>query len=82
MHNYKSIISIEASPNVFQTLKSRVNGSNINAINYAVCNNDLKPITFYEAGCNVLSTINKEWLTSKDSRFYGQQFREIVVNTI
>ena len=33
-------------------------------LNYAVCNNNGKDITFYDAGTNSgISTINKRWLT-------------------
>jgi FkbM family methyltransferase len=78
------IIAVEASPMVFERLKANVSrvGDAIIPLNYAVCNNDGKDITFYQAQWDVISTIHKEWLTSEDSRFHNQPFTEITCKTI
>ena len=51
-------------------------------LNYAVCNNNGNDIIFYQADCDVLSTINKDWLTKDISRFYNHPYREINCKTI
>ena len=51
-------------------------------LNYAVCNNNGNDITFYQANCDVLSTINKDWLTKDTSRFYNHSYTEIICKTI
>jgi len=51
-------------------------------LNYTVCNNNCDDITFYQEKCVVLSTINKDWLTKKTSRFYNQPYKEITCKTI
>ena len=76
------IISVEASPRTFQTLSQVCKHDKIVLLNYAVCNNDGKDITFYHADCHVISTINKEWLTSQTSRFCNERYDEITCKTI
>jgi FkbM family methyltransferase len=76
------IVSVEASPITYQRLVKHCNHDRIILMNYAVCNNDGKDITFYQAASDVLSTINKEWLTSESSRFHNHAFKEIVCKTI
>jgi FkbM family methyltransferase len=76
------IVSVEASPYTFQRLANHCKHDRILLLNYAVCNNDGKDITFYHADADVLSTINKEWLTSESSRFHNYSFTEIVCKTI
>ena len=81
------IITIEASPSTFYKLQSNcmkyIMRKKIIALNYAVCNNDGKDIKFYECdGCDLLSSMNKEWFTSEDSRFYNYKYKEIVCKTI
>jgi len=77
------IISIEASPLTFTRLVDNCkNHSNIIPINYAVCNNNGNDITFYQASMDVLSTINKDWLTEPTSRFYNHPYTEITCKTI
>jgi FkbM family methyltransferase len=76
------IVSIEASPYTFERLANHCKHDRIILLNYAVCNNDGKDITFYHADADVLSTINKEWLTSESSRFHNYTFTEIVCKTI
>ena len=72
------IISIEASPITYNTLKDKVKGYNIEPLNFAICNNNNKDIVFYSCNCHTLSTLNKEWLTDNKSRFYGQKYQEII----
>ncbi len=76
------IISIEASPLTYDKLVNNCKNSNIELLNYAVCNNNGNDITFYHAACDTLSTINKDWLVSSESRFYNQPFTEIKCKTI
>jgi FkbM family methyltransferase len=77
-----SIISVEASPITFKQLIKNCKNDKIILLNYAVCNNNGEDITFYQAKADVLSTINKEWLTSKSSRFYNQPYTQITCKTI
>jgi FkbM family methyltransferase len=76
------IISIEASPKTFNKLVDNCKNDNIILLNYAVCNNNNKDITFYQADCETLSTINKEWLTAETSRFFNYRYTEITCKTI
>jgi len=76
------IISIEASPITFKQLVNNCKNDNIILLNYAVCNNNGNTIKFYHANSDVLSTINKEWLTAETSRFYNFSYREITCKTI
>lgn len=77
------IITVEASPYTYErTVQMCAQNGKIVPINYAVCNNNGEDITFYHAHCDVLSTINKSWLTDESSRFYGQQYTEIICKTI
>jgi FkbM family methyltransferase len=76
------IISIEASPITFNKLVNNCKNDKIILLNYAVCNNNGNDITFYQANCDALSTINKDWLTKHTSRFYNHPYREITCKTI
>lgn len=76
------IVSVEASPTTFSKLVNKCVNDKIILLNYAVCNNNGNDITFYNARCDVLSTINKEWLVSESSRFCNQPFTEITCKTI
>jgi FkbM family methyltransferase len=84
LSNGVKIIAVEASPDVFERLRNNVHraGEAITPLNFAVCNNEGKDITFYQAKWDVISTINREWLTSEDSRFYNQPYTEITCKTI
>jgi|LauGreSuBDMM15SN_2_FD.fasta_scaffold262030_1 FkbM family methyltransferase len=82
LQNCDKIISLEASPTTFKRLQSNCNNTNIILLNYAVCNNNEKDIIFYEAECDVLSTINKDWLTKDTCRFYNHPYKEINCKTI
>lgn len=77
------IIAIEASPITYQQLKNTHSSrSNVVCLNYAVCNNENKDVTFYECDCNVLSTLNKDWFDSPSSRFYNSKYKPITVKSI
>jgi FkbM family methyltransferase len=76
------IIAVEASPLVFNKLKNNCQNEKIILLNYAVCNNNGNDITFYQAESDVLSTINKDWLTNETSRFYNYPYIEITCKTI
>lgn len=76
------IIAVEASPLVFKKLKNNCQNKKIILLNYAVCNNNGNDITFYQAESDVLSTINKDWLTNETSRFYNSPYTEITCKTI
>ena len=75
------IISVEASPITFNRLVNNCRNDKIILLNYAVCNNNGNDITFYQADCDVVSTINKDWLTSDTSRFYNFPYKEIICKT-
>lgn len=77
------IISVEASPITFLKLKDNCEkNSKIILLNYAVCNNNFQDITFYHADADTISTLNKEWLTDKKSRFYNHTtYKEIICKT-
>jgi FkbM family methyltransferase len=76
------IISIEASPITFNKLVNHCKDDKIVLLNYAVCNNNGNDITFYQAECDLVSTMNKDWLTSNTSRFYNHPYTEITCKTI
>ena len=76
INNFDKIIAIEASPITFKRLESNCSHSKITLLNYAVCNST-EDVSFYQAQCDVLSTMNKEWLTKESSRFYNHPYREI-----
>jgi FkbM family methyltransferase len=71
------IISIEASPITYSKLLSNCKNERIILVNYAVCNNKGKDIIFYQANCDTLSTLNKDWLVSETSSFFpkGKKMR-------
>jgi FkbM family methyltransferase len=76
------IVTIEASPITFDKLVNNIKNDKTILLNYAVCNNNGNDITFYHANCDVLSTINKSWLTDETSRFYNHPYTEITCKTI
>lgn len=82
INKYDKIISIEASPYNFEKLKKNSKNHVENLLNYAVCNNNGQDIIFYHAECDTLSTINKDWLVDKKSRFYNFKYEEIICKTI
>jgi len=83
MNAADSIICVEASPTTFARLESNNNTTKITYLNYAVCDNSGEDITFYDCtSADVLSTLNKEWLTAETSRFYNEPYTEIKCRTI
>jgi FkbM family methyltransferase len=76
------IITIEASPITFEKLKLACKNDKISLLNYAVCNNNGNDIVFYHADCDTISTLNKDWLTSSNSRFNNFRYTEITCKTI
>jgi FkbM family methyltransferase len=78
------IICVEASPSTFTQLHSNISQHpKITCLNYAVCDNSGQDITFYHCpNADVLSTLNKEWLTAETSRFYNTAYTEIICKTI
>ena len=66
-----TILAVEASPKTFEELTKNVKGyENIQCVQAAVSSNPGTHITFYECSrAHVLSTLDKEWLTSHESRF-------------
>lgn len=79
LKNCKKIIAVEASPTTYNMLIKNI-GSNdkITCLNYAVCNSEKEFIEFYNCSANTLSTINKEWLDSENSRFYNQNKYNVI----
>ena len=76
-------ITVEASPKTFKRLENNINNNKVQLLEYAVCNNNGEDITFYDADCDVLSTINKEWLTADTSRFHNYtKYNQIKVKTV
>ena len=80
LNKYDKIISIEASPYTFENLKKCKNRK-VNLLNYAICDNNGKDIKFYHADIDVLSTLNKDWLTDSKSRFFNHKYKEIICKT-
>lgn len=81
--NTDKIVAVEASPITFQKLMDACKYENtILLLNYAVCDNKGQDITFYHADADTLSTLNKEWLTSEQSRFCNTPYQELVCKTI
>jgi FkbM family methyltransferase len=73
LNKCEKIIAVEASPNTYEKLLlNTINNSKISSLNYAVCNSNEEYVTFYNCHADTLSTINKEWLDSENSRFYKQ----------
>ena len=81
LNNFNKIISVEASPNTYQKLKNKCKNKQENLLNFAICDNNGNDIKFYHAESDTISTLNKEWLTNKDSRFYNSNYKEIICKT-
>jgi FkbM family methyltransferase len=83
INNCDKIIAVEASPITFIKLVENCKYNfKIECINYAVCDNNGNDIVFYHADADTISTINKDWLVSENSRFHNSSFREILCKTI
>lgn len=83
--NCKKTIAVEPSMIAYKTLVENCKGKAIKCLNYAVSNENKKEIKFYECESekyNQLSTLNKDWLCSKKSRFYGTEYIEKTCDTI
>ena len=80
INNCDKIVAVEASPTTFKQLIQITNHKLI-PLNYAVSSNP-ESVIFYEAESSVLSTTNKEWLTSGSSRFCNHPYTEISCKTI
>lgn len=81
INNCEKIIAVEASSEIYQKLIKRCDDKNIICLNYAVCNRpDYEEIQFYENNC--ISTINKDWLCSEQSRFFNRPYKETTAKTI
>ena len=80
----KKIIAVEPSKNTFEELVKNCIEKNITCLNYAVTNEKKEEIDFYE--CNKVmaqaSTINKNWVFSKESRWYGLEHIKTTCKTI
>jgi FkbM family methyltransferase len=83
INNCERILAVEASPSTYIKLQENCHNNKIELLNYAVCNNNGEDITFYNSNSDTLSTLNKEWLTDKKSRFYNHDtYEEIICKTI
>ncbi len=67
------IICVEASPFTYKTLMENLEKyKNLVLLNVAIADGNDKEISFYHAiNCDPISTINLDWLTSPESRFYN-----------
>jgi len=66
------IVALEASPTTFPRLVANTAGLNIECLNYAVTSSTDPVVDFYESQWDVLSTLDRAWLTDPSSRFYNQ----------
>jgi len=79
----EKIIAVEPSIKNYEILSKKCENTNITCLNYAVSNEDKKEVDFYECKSDYcLSTINKDWLCSENSRFYGKEYTKITCQTI
>jgi FkbM family methyltransferase len=76
------IVAIEASPQTFSRLQHNCRNDKIILLNYAVCDNNGEDVKFYHCPHDTLSTLNKDWLTSDESRFCNYGYIEINCKTI
>jgi FkbM family methyltransferase len=76
------IIAVEPSRKIFEILVKNCIEKNIICLNYAVSNENKEEIVFYESNATQVSTINKNWLCSKESRFYGIEHVQTTCKTI
>ena len=78
LHNLPSastIVSVEASPSTYKELCERVKGApSIKPLHFAISPSSESHVTFYHCNrASTLSTLDKEWLTSPESRFYDHR---------
>jgi FkbM family methyltransferase len=79
-----TVVSVEASPSTYARLTQAVGSlPNILTVHRAVCDALTPTVTFYESTCDTLSTLNKWWLSSSESRFGSHYYKsECTVPTI
>lgn len=86
LHNYTpetKIISVEASPTTFQTLKKNISSKNIFPLHFAVTSSSENFVDFFDCSVNVISTLDESWLKDPTSRFFNKySYKKIVVPTI
>ena len=81
---YDKIIAIEASPDTYTKLQKNVEIYKLHkctCLNYAVCDNDNKDVTFYISSEHTLSSLNKEWF-HENSRFNNTKYYPITCKSI
>jgi len=81
---YDKIIAIEASPDTYEKLQKNVELYKLHkciCLNYAVCNNDNKDVTFYISQFDTLSSLNKDWF-HENSRFNNTKYYAITCKSI
>jgi FkbM family methyltransferase len=77
-----SIVAIEASPYTFGILEKNLKSfNNVKCLHYAVCDSKEENIIFFDTQ-TTLATLDSNWLTSPESRFFGTQYNKIYVKTI
>lgn len=88
INSVDKIIAVEASPSTFILLKNNhYNNSKVTCLNYAVCKSkeekyDEEFVDFHESTSHFLSTLNKDWIDSPNSRFNNHQKETIKVKRI
>jgi len=86
LERYKRIISVEASPTTYTSLCRNITAHpQIVPLHYAVTNAVDTSVTFYHcATADTISTLDRDWLSSANSRFgnYKNTIREVTVPTI
>jgi FkbM family methyltransferase len=83
-NNTDKIILVEASPTTYNKLIQTCGTNNkFTCLNYAVCDNSGQDITFYDCRTHsTISTLNRDWLASPDSRFYNEPYNVITCKSI
>ncbi len=79
------IVAVEASPITFERLRDNVKSySQIEPLHYAVSNTSDTHTTFYHCAIDTISTLDKDWLCSSDSRFgsYNKIIEEVTVPAV
>jgi FkbM family methyltransferase len=83
LNNASKIIAIEAVPETYIKLQNNTSKhKKILCLNFAVANSDKEYIDFYNCDCDTLSTLNKNWFESEESRFYKYKYNTIKCKTI
>ncbi len=86
LSRYDRIISVEASPTTYAHLCQNVTvHPTIEPLHYAVTNSSEETVTFYHcSSADTISTLDRDWLSSTESRFgnYQSTIREVRVPTV